>query len=238
MDKTTEQIKAQAPGFFWTLLSRKRAELIPNADHPAVCERWQQFHDLLLQRNAVMNLTAITEEAESILKHYLDSWLCWQEAAAFAGVMGSMLDFGCGGGFPSLPVLLGLKNPPKAVLVDARAKKLDFVSEAAGILGLKVLTIHAHWNVKDARQHAKQHGKMDLVTARAVGKTDELIEILAPVTGRVLLLSRGPNLQDGEWEQAEHKARKLGLGRCQLVERSLSFGGETIQRRLFLFARE
>ena len=83
----------------------------------------------MLAVNAVMNLTAITEPRDVILKHLADSL----SAARHLPHGARLLDVGCGGGFPSLP--LAIARPDLSITaLDSTAKKIAFVSESAKII--------------------------------------------------------------------------------------------------------
>ena len=128
----------------------------------------------LLEVNAVMNLTAITDEEEIIVKHLADSL----SAAELIPVGAKVLDVGCGGGFPSLP--LAIARPDLEITaLDSTAKKTKYVAESAALLGLsnlKTLTGRA-----EALAYEPQYReKFDLVIARAVASLPVLCELCIP----------------------------------------------------------
>ncbi|MBW7876573.1 MAG: class I SAM-dependent methyltransferase [Candidatus Cloacimonetes bacterium] len=240
MDNPGNEIKADGAQNYWEILGLYLQSDWASWMHPQILNRWQGFHTLLAAKNEVMNLTRIESDKDAILKHYLDSWLCWLEVQKVyeTNQIKNLLDFGCGGGFPSFPIALGLDRSLELILVDARVKKLDFLKEASLRLGLFVKTVHAHWTPKESRDWAKKNGLADCVMARAVGPSVDLIKTLAPVTKKVLLLTRGPNLLDREWEEAKALALSLGFKKAQLVTKELSFADMRIERNLFLFVKE
>ncbi len=98
-----------------------------------------KFSALLLEKNKVMNLTAVTEPTEVVTRHFLD-------CAALAPHMpqgGRVLDVGTGAGFPGMPLAI-LCPETEFVLLDALRKRIDFLNEVIETLGLtNVTAIHA-----------------------------------------------------------------------------------------------
>ena len=130
--------------------------------------------DNMLRVNAVMNLTAITDEDEIIVKHLADSL----SAAAYIPHGAKVLDVGCGGGFPSLPLAI-VRPDLEITALDSTAKKTQYVASAAEFLGLanlKTLTGRAEELAHDAQYREK----FDLVVARAVASLPILCELCLP----------------------------------------------------------
>ena len=142
--------------------------------------QFEQLTGLLLDWNARMNLTGITEPAEIALKHYLDS-LTVLKILPQAGRR-RLLDVGTGAGFPGLPLAIVLPLL-RVTLLDATAKKLRFIEEAGRALGLdNIRTVHAR--AEDAGRDDAHRGTYDFVTARAVNRMPVLMECTLPMTKR------------------------------------------------------
>ena len=93
--------------------------------------RFEILYEDLVETNKVMNLTAITEQRQVILGHFADSLMAVDKIKEGAKV----IDVGCGGGFPTLP--LAIARPDISITaLDSTAKKLTFVSGMAEKLGL------------------------------------------------------------------------------------------------------
>ena len=130
--------------------------------------------EYMLEQNAVMNLTAITEPSEVILKHYADSLTVAQHIESNRIV----IDVGCGAGFPSLP--LAIARPDLSVTaIDSTDKRIVYVRECAARLGLTNLTALTA-RAEDAAA-GEMRGKYDYATARAVARLNILAEYCIPL---------------------------------------------------------
>ncbi len=97
-------------------------------------DQFMQYYKLLVDKNKVMNLTAITEYNEVVQKHFLDS-LSLILAPVFRGE-GSVIDVGTGAGFPGIPLKIAFPHL-KVTLLDSLNKRVNFLKETTDALGLK-----------------------------------------------------------------------------------------------------
>lgn len=142
------------------------------------CEKQtiQTFYDfttLLIEENSHTNLTAIREIPNMISKHFADCLL--PEAHFPQGA--TVLDVGCGGGFPTIP--LAIARPDlKITAVDSTQKKINFVQKAAETLSLtNVTAICARAEAPELRKFRES---FDIVTSRAMARMPVLIELTLP----------------------------------------------------------
>ncbi|XOF55152.1 MAG: 16S rRNA (guanine(527)-N(7))-methyltransferase RsmG [Dehalobacter sp. 4CP] len=142
-------------------------------------EKFEQYTLLLLQRNEQMNLTAITDPAEIVIKHYLDSlvFVKWIMHYYPNGQI-VIADLGTGAGFPGIPIKILLPQI-KVVLVDALAKRIHFLQEVCDSLGLKVETCHAR--AEDIGRSKAYRQRFDITVARAVAELPVLLEYATPL---------------------------------------------------------
>lgn len=135
-------------------------------------DKFYRLTEFMLAQNAVMNLTAITEPSEIILKHYADSLTAAEHIENGAKI----IDVGCGAGFPSLP--LAIARPDLSVTaLDSTDKRIVYVRECASLLGLDNLTAVTA-RAEDAARDMR--GRFDYATARAVARLNILAEYCIP----------------------------------------------------------
>ncbi len=135
-------------------------------------EKMSVYFDLVVEKNKQFNLTAITEEEDFICKHYEDSLFGTSEFPKNA----SVLDIGCGGGFPSAPLAI-CREDLNILGIDSTAKKTVFVEESAKAVGLRNLKTRSG----RAEELKELFNKFDVVTARAVASLRILLELAAPM---------------------------------------------------------
>lgn len=168
----------------------------------------KQFYDymnLLIEWNKKINLTAIIEPDEIILKHFIDSLTINNEIKKGDKIA----DIGTGAGFPGIPIKI-LNPENEVVLIDSLNKRLIFLDEVINKLGLQnISTVHA-------RAEKIGHNKMyreqfDIVTSRAVAKLNVLLEYMKPLTkiGGKCICLKGPNIEQ-EISEAKNALEILG----------------------------
>ena len=184
-----------------------------------VSDAFHHLTELLLETNAVMNLTAITDVREIIVKHYADCMKLLpflpDASSAGSGAPGKplrMADIGTGAGFPSLPIAI-LRPDLRILAVDSTQKKLDYVARTAGSLGLTNLSTLCG-RAEELGQNRLYREAFDIVTARAVARMNVLSEWCLPLVsvGGTFAAMKGKNVRD-ELSEAEHAVSVLG-GEC------------------------
>ena len=146
-------------------------------------EQFFVYMNLLIEWNEKMNLTAITEPEEIVLKHFIDSITILNKLEDNAKIV----DVGTGAGFPGIP--LSIMNPTlKITLVDSLNKRLIFLQEVVNELNLKNIEI-VHARAEEFGQNKKYRESFDFATSRAVANLATLSEYLIPlvkVKGKVI----------------------------------------------------
>ena len=184
-------------------------DLAPHAD------TFARLLALLREGNARMNLTALRDESDIILKHFIDSLGCLH-GGHLDGPL-HVMDLGTGAGFPALPLAI-VRPDLSLVPVDATRKKIEYVRETARALGLtnvQPLVGRAETLGHDPSQRASY----DRVVVRAVAALPVLAELGLPLLkpGGLLLAQKGP-ISEEELEAGRRAARELG-GMLEAVER-------------------
>lgn len=159
-----------------------------------------KYLDLLMEKNEVMNLTAIRNREDIIDKHFYDSILLNNLLKKEDKYI---IDIGTGAGFPGL-VLAILNEDKNFLLVDSVKKKIDFINDVIKKLDLnnvKTTSIRAEELIKNNRE------KFDVGLCRGVAHLAIILEYEIPflkVGGRFLAQKQ----TDTEIEKAS-KALKI-----------------------------
>ncbi len=171
-----------------------------------------RFGEAVLEKNKVMNLTAITEPSQAAELHLLDS-LSLLKVIPLAGK--SLLDVGTGAGFPGVP--LKLAEPTlRLTLLDSLQKRMHWLEAEA----LPALGVEARFLTGRAEDFAKEHREhFDVVASRAVARLDLLCELCLPFVhrGGYFLAMKGALAQE-ELHEAANAIRLLG-GSYERTER-------------------
>lgn len=169
-----------------------------------------EFSRLLLEKNQVMNLTAITEPREVATLHLLDS-LALAAQADLAGK--KIIDVGTGAGFPGMPLAIALPQVDMTLL-DSLNKRVDFLREVCDTLQLQgVICVHAR-----AEEFAAAHRESyDFAVSRAVAALPVLCELCLPLVkvGGAFLAMKSSHSQE-ETDQAAKAIALLG-GKLEAV---------------------
>src|SRR5215469_13640690 len=169
-------------------------------------EQFLRYRQELLDWNTRVNLTAITDPEEVLLKHFLDSLsllLVYDRPAA------RLLDIGAGAGFPGLPLKI-VRPQWQVLLLEATGKKVTFMWHVIETLQLWDVTA-LHGRAEELGRDAGYRASFDVVTARAVASLPTLLEYAAPfchVGGQIVLPRKGDLVE--ELAQAKRAAERVG----------------------------
>ncbi len=182
-------------------------------------DRLVSFGQAVLEKNRVMNLTAITDPAQAAELHLLDSLtLC--KVLPLAGK--SLLDVGTGAGFPGVPLKL-IEPSLRLTLLDSLQKRMRWLEDEA----LPALGVEARFLSGRAEDFAAEHReRYDVVTSRAVARMNLLCELCLPYVhlGGYFLAMKGAQAGE-ELTEAAKAIRTLG-GSFERTE-SFEIGGAT-----------
>ena len=124
-----------------------------------------KYHELLLEWNAKMDLTAVTEEADMIDRHYVDSLMALT-IPELIPQGASLIDVGTGAGFPGLPLALA-RADLRVTLMDAQQKRLNFLQAVLDALDVQNVTL-VHARAEDGARMKEHRECYDVAVARAV----------------------------------------------------------------------
>lgn len=139
-------------------------------------EKLLKYYEMLIEKNKVMNLTAITEFDEVVEKHFIDS-LSIVRVIDMEKVH-SIIDIGTGAGFPGIPVKIMFPHI-KVTLVDSLNKRVNFLNEVIENLELRDIEAY-HGRAEDYGRDKKFREKYDLSVSRAVANLASLSEYCMP----------------------------------------------------------
>ncbi|MEW6276291.1 MAG: 16S rRNA (guanine(527)-N(7))-methyltransferase RsmG [Bacillota bacterium] len=151
---------------------------------------FEEYYRLLLQGSKTANLTAVLEEKEAALKHFVDSLACLLADPLEGGPR--IVDVGAGAGLPGIPVKI-MRPQIRLTLVDSSLKKVSFLEKAIRRLGLAGAAA-VHGRAEELAHRAGLRGEFDYALSRALAPLPVLIEyclgFLRP--GGFLIALKGP----------------------------------------------
>ncbi len=196
----------------------------------AAAERFDIYASLLIEKNKVMNLTAIVEPDEIVIKHFADSLSLFSVINPQEGA--SLIDVGTGAGFPGMVVCIA-RPDMQVTMIDGTNKKLEFIRSVCAELGISPSIIHSR--AEEAGQNKALRGSFDFAVARAVANLSNLGEYCIPFlkTGGAFIAMKGSRVDD-EIAEAGAFIKRLGGH----IEEIKSFElGNTGERNLILIKK-
>lgn len=139
-------------------------------------DQFLTYYEMLVEKNKVMNLTAITEFDEVMKKHFIDS-LSLVKVCDLSGSL-SVIDVGTGAGFPGIPLKIAFPNL-KLTLLDSLHKRVGFLQEVIEKLGLQNAEA-VHGRAEDFAKPGQLRESFDLCVSRAVANLSTLSEYCLP----------------------------------------------------------
>lgn len=165
-----------------------------------------KYYEMLIEKNKVMNLTAITEFDEVLVKHFADSLsIC----TIIPDDVKSVCDLGTGAGFPGIPMAIAYPDL-QFTLIDSLNKRIKFLQEVVDALGLTNVTL-IHGRAEEAGRNKLYREQYDLVVSRAVANISTLSEYCLPLVkvGGYFISFKSGDIED-EIKQSGKAISKLG----------------------------
>lgn len=203
-------------GFKETLFEEAKSTGIELDD--TALDRFFTYYNMLIDYNTRMNLTAITEENEVIVKHFCDSLSLLAKYNVKENA--KVIDVGTGAGFPGIPLLIA-RPDINLTLLDGLNKRLVFLSDVLKEIGLTAEIVHSR--AEEGAQDKKFREKYDVATSRAVARLNVLSEYCLPYVkkGGVFIAMKGPAASE-ETEEAKNALKLLGGTVTESFEYTLS----------------
>ncbi len=192
-------------------------------------ESFKIFKDLLLFYNEQFNLTAIKEEREIVIKHFIDSLLPVDNFVQNKTV----LDVGSGGGFPAIPIKI-FRDDLNITCLEATGKKCTFIKTVIDKLDLHNIKVINN-RAEDLAKDLSFRESFDYVTARAVARLNTLCEYTLPfvkVGGFFFAYKSMETLE--EVKEAENAIKILGGSLKEIKTYSL---GEDVKRTVVIIEK-
>ena len=171
------------------------------------------YMNLLIEWNEKMNLTAIVEPDEIIIKHFIDSLTINK----FINKNSNLLDVGTGAGFPGIPLKI-IRDDISIELMDSLNKRIIFLEEVIKKLKLENITA-IHSRAEELGNNKEYRQKFDYITSRAVAPLNYLVEYMIPfakINGKCICM-KGSNIEE-ELKEAQTAIIKLG-GKIDKIEK-------------------
>ncbi len=174
--------------------------------------KFYKYMNLLIEWNKKINLTAIIEPNDIILKHFVDSLTIVKEI----GQNGKLADIGTGAGFPGIPIKIFIPEID-VTLIDSLNKRINFLNEVIEQLELKNI-VAVHGRTEDLGKDKKYREKFDYVTSRAVANLSVLSEYVLPLVkiGGKCICMKGSNVEE-EVEESKKAINILG-GKIEKID--------------------
>ena len=167
----------------------------------------EKYRELLLEWNSFMNLTAITEEDDVNIKHFLDSLTIFKTGELDGKK--SVIDVGTGAGFPGIP--MAIQNPDLEVtLLDSLNKRIKFLNKVVEETELGNVTTY-HGRAEEFARKKEFRDAFDVSVSRAVANMSTLAEYTMPYVkpGGVMIAMKGSEYKE-ELKEAENAIKILG----------------------------
>ncbi|MCX8128993.1 MAG: 16S rRNA (guanine(527)-N(7))-methyltransferase RsmG [Clostridia bacterium] len=156
-------------------------------------ENFMKYKDLLKEWNEKINLTAIEDDKDVMIKHFVDSLSI---LPYLENTNKKVMDVGTGAGFPGIPLKIVLSNLDITLFdsLEKRIKYLNIVIEELKLQGIRAL----HGRAEEYGMKQEYREKYDIVVARAVANLPVLLEYCLPFvkTGGIFIAMKGSNIEE------------------------------------------
>ena len=194
---------------------------------PVQIRQFYEYYQALVEWNAYMNLTAITEFEDVVQKHFVDSLSIIQ--VNNLRKVDNVIDIGTGAGFPGIPLKIMYPHV-KVTLLDSLRKRIDFLNHVTDIINLKDVEA-IHGRAEDYAKPGQKREQYDLCVSRAVANLSTLSEYCLPYVkiGGMFISYKSGDIKQ-ELDNAKNAVFLLG-GKTAFCK-TFELPGTNIQRSL------
>ena len=190
-----------------------------------------QYKMLILEWNEKINLTAITDDLEFIIKHFVDSFTI----SKYIDANQRVIDIGTGAGFPGIPIQL-LDKGNSITLMDSLNKRIKVLEDITQKIKLKKTTF-IHGRAEEIFQNKLYREQYDVAVSRAVANLNVLVELMLPAVkvGGICVCMKGINVEQ-ELDTSKKAITELG-GRIRRIE-TITLPELNIDRNIIIIEKQ
>ena len=184
---------------------RKNAKIIGVNLNDNMLDQFYKYKNMVLDWNEKINLTAITDDLDFIIKHLIDSLTINK----YVENGKTIIDIGTGAGFPGIPIKI-LNKENKVVLFDSLNKRIRVLENIIENLNIENVEL-IHGRAEETFKNIKYREKYDIAVSRAVASLNVLVELMLPAVklGGTCICMKGNNVER-ELEEAQKAIKELG----------------------------
>lgn len=201
---------------------------------PVMLQRLEIYKNMLLAWNEKMNLTAITDEYEIIIKHFIDCIMITKYIEPNSRV----IDVGTGAGFPGIVIAIFYDQQINITLLDSLNKRLLFLQEVVDTLQLKNVTI-IHGRAEEIAHKSEFREQYDVVVSRAVANLPVLLEYTTAYVkpGGICLYMKADSV-DQELKSASNAIKTLRVDLHNKYSYTLTVSQENFTRNILFMIKQ
>lgn len=190
---------------------KENAKIIGVSLDDNMLDQFYRYKNMVLDWNEKINLTAITDDLEFIIKHLVDSLTINK----YIEPGKKIIDIGTGAGFPGIPIKI-LNKENKIVLFDSLNKRIKVLEDIVEKINLENVDL-IHGRAEETFKSIKYREQYDIAVSRAVASLNVLVELMLPAikVGGKCICMKGNNAEN-EIEEAKKAIEKLGGEICKV----------------------
>lgn len=191
-------------------------------------EQLYNYKEMLVEWNEKINLTAVTDDEEVIVKHIVDSLY----VAKYINDGERVIDVGTGAGLPGIILAIYFDGKINLTLFDALNKRIVFLNEVIKSLGLSNVKA-VHGRAEETAKEIDYRETYDVVVSRAVARLNILMELTSPFVkpGGKCIYMKADKTEE-EIKEAKKASTEMELIKTNLCEYNLTFNGELFKRTI------